>query len=214
MVTVNLIAGCPTPPECLVVFHFNKLSKLGRVLREHIKFVWTGGTNSNADTCHFFFFFKTCNLYSDAESNCHKWKQRKEAQRSPPSQQTIVRTYWRRRIRIQHTESSPERKWSQNKKKVSPLGLLCLMSLILWAFSGISLSHEQPRAAGQGAGLWANTTLQRPIEELVKAVKSLCLETRHHWHLHHTSPCVTTGYRHRLTSPVQKVPSSSTPVEK
>lgn len=54
------------------------------------------------------------------------------------------------------------------------------MSLILWAFSGISLSHEQPRAAGQGAGLWANTTLQRPIEELVKAVKSLCLETRHH----------------------------------
>lgn len=67
---------------------------------------------------------------------------------------------------------SPERDRDHQKnpncdEKVSPPGLLRFISLILWAFLGLSRSHEQPRAAGQGAGLWASTTLQRPTEELV-----------------------------------------------
>lgn len=130
--------------------------------------------------CHFFFFFKkkTCNLYSDAESNCHKWKQRIEGLRSPPSpsalttltddcQNILASTH----KNATHRAKSRERE-SDYKKELwwesQFMGLLRLISLILRAFLGIFLSHGQPRAAGQGAGLWANATLQGPIEELVK----------------------------------------------
>lgn len=89
-------------------------------------------------------------------------------------------------------------------EKVSPLGLLRVIRLILHTPCRRFLSHEQLRAGGQDCGI---------AEELVKAVKSLCLETRHHRHsAPHLSTCHHWLSSHRLTSLVQKcvkVPSSA-----
>lgn len=73
-----------------------------------------------------------------------------------------------------HTKKSCD----QSHNEVSPPSFLRSISLGLGAFSGISPSHEQPRAAGKGAGPWADPTLQRPTGKLVKAVKSFCSENK------------------------------------
>lgn len=189
------------------------MSKLGggECLREHIKLVWAGGTNSNADTCLFFIFFlKTCKF----RLRCRELLPKLEAERRgkghrPPHLLPSPDLTDRRlseHIGVDAEESNTRNQVQKQREresdhkppppKKSSLGLLRLIGLILWAFSGISPSHEQPGAAGQGAGPWS----RGPTEDLVKAVRSLCLETRHHRHPHHTSPCVTAGRCHnRLT---------------
>lgn len=124
MVTVNLIAGCPTPPECLVVFHFNKLSKLGRVLREHIKFVWTGGTNSNADTCHLFFFLRRA-IYTQMQrviaTNGSRGKRRKGHR--PPNRRLSEHTGVD--ALESNTQSQVQRESDHKTKKKSVLWVYC-----------------------------------------------------------------------------------------
>lgn len=160
MVTVNLIAGCPTPPECLVVFHFNKLSKLGRVLREHIKFVWTGGTNSNADTCHFFFFLRRA-IYTQMQrviaTNGSRGKRRKGHR--PPNRRLSEHTGVD--ALESNTQSQVQRESDHKKKKSQSSGFTVLdESHTLGLFRDLSLSR-----AAQGCRAGCRTVGQYNTSE-------------------------------------------------
>lgn len=105
------------------------------------------------------------------------------------SWQTIFRTRGHRCIKTQHTEPSPEREreWSQKNH--------VMRKSVLWVYCA-SLGSWSKRLYGDhsltsSSELEGRVLVCGPAEELVKAVKSLRLETRHHGHCttpHHSSP--------------------------